>query len=541
MALEHYAGRWIAQNDRGEVAGTGDTPQAALAMARALRPKERLHLAWVTPAPPHVAWPAWLKQRLLPHLPADRVWLVGGVVRDLVLDRPHHDWDFVVAGEACALARTLADLLGGVYFPLDEERDIARIVVRGLEPFPITLDWAALRGPDLTGDLALRDFTINAMAMDLDGTLYDPWGGLADLQAGILRQVSARSLVDDPLRMLRAVRIAAELHFTVEEETAAQIRQMAEQIRLPAVERVSEELLRSLRARPFTHALDSLQTLGLLTPLLPELAALETVTQSAPHYQPTVWRHVRAALTAWEALLTWLEGGISAPPADVPVALWNALERTLAPYQPALLAYLREVLGGTVTRADAITWSVLFHDVGKALTRSVDAAGRVHFYGHAEQGADLTRLRLSELRFPLEVQAFVATLVAHHMDLISFSRKTLTRRAIYRFFRNLGEAGIGILLLALVDTLGVMGPNLARAYWQERLEITQLLCEAYFERAPELVKPVPLLNGHDLLAMGLPPGPRIGALLAALREAQAAGEITTRDEAEAYVRAHLVE
>jgi len=510
-------------------------------MARALRPKERFRLAWVTPLPPYVAWPEWLKERVLPHLSADRVWLVGGVVRDMVLGRPHHDWDFVVAGGACALARALADQLGGVYFPLDEERDIARVVVRGLEPSPITLDWAALRGADLTGDLALRDFTINAMALGLDGTFYDPWGGLADLQAGMVRRVSARSLVDDPLRMLRAVRIAGELHFTVDEETALQIRQLADQIRLPAVERVTEELLRIFRARPFTRSLDSLQALGLLAPLLPELMALETVTQSAPHYQPTVGQHVRAALTAWEALLTWLEGGVSTPPVDVPAAHWNALERTLAPYQPALLAYLREVLGSTITRADAITWGVLFHDVGKALTRSVDAAGRVHFYGHAEQGAELTRQRLAALRFPLEVQAWVAALVAHHMDLISFSRKTLTRRAIYRFFRSLEGAGIGVLLLALADTLGVMGPRLTAAYWQERLEVAQLLCEAYFARAPELVQPVPLLNGHDLVALGLSPGPRIGALLAALREAQAAGEITTREEAEAYVRAHLVE
>ncbi len=540
MTLAPYAGRWIARNQRNDIVGVGDTPQAALAMARAVRPKEHFRAEWVTPGSPHVAWPEWLVRRVLPHLPAGRIWLVGGVVRDLILGRPHHDWDFVMEGDASSLARLLGEQIGGAYVPLDEERGIVRLVVPHLEPAPVTFDFATLRGASLVEDLNLRDFTINAMAMDLTGALIDPLGGMADLQAGCVRRVSPRSFEDDPLRMLRAVRVAAELNFRLDDATVAQIRSMVEQIRRPAVERVTEELLRILRARPLIRGLDQLHDLRLLEPLLPEIAALASVTQSAPHYQPTVWGHVRVVLQVWEALLALLEGRSNTPPADVPEAAWTMLERSLSPYQPALIPYLRDHLSHAITRADAITWAVLFHDAGKTLTRSVDAAGRVHFYGHAEQGAKLARLRLEHLRFPLDAQTFIATLVAHHMDLIGFGRRTpLTRRAIYRFFRHTGEAGVGVALLSLVDVLGVMGPNLDKAYWQERLELAQAVLTAYFERDQELVNPVPLLNGHDLQALGVPAGPRLGALLAALREAQAAGDITTRDEAEAYVRAHL--
>lgn len=533
-----YAGRWLARNDRGDIVGVGETAATARAMAHALRPKERIRVDWITPGAPHLPLPDWLMEHIWPHLPAGRAWLVGGCVRDLLLNRPLHDWDFVVADDGCAVARSLAERIGGSYVPLDVERGIARVVTHAFASSVLTFDFATLRGATLADDLALRDFTINAMALAMDGTFTDLYGGRDDLQAGVVRRVSPQSFVDDPLRMLRAVRIVAELHFKVDEDTAAQMRALAEQILHPAPERVREELLRTLRARPVLPGLDLLRDSTLWTYILPEIAALDSVQQSAPHYQPTVWRHTRAVLVAWEAMLAWLEGRPVSPPADVPEAAWSALERTLAPYQAALLAYLQERLSSDMTRADGVIWGLLFHDVGKALTRSVDAAGRTHFYGHDEQGAELTRLRLSALRFPLDAQTFIADLVRHHMRLIELERHLpLTRRTIYRFFRTTGEAGMGVVLLSLADTLGVWGPHLNKTSWQAHLDVTRALCEAYFERAEALVAPTPLLNGHDLMAMGIPAGPRLGELLAALREAQAAGEVTNREQAEAYVRA----
>lgn len=539
MAYEIYAGRWIARNERGDVVGTGETSEMARHMAQAMRPKERFHLLWVTPRPPHLALPEWLIQRVVPLLPTGQVWLVGGIVRDLLLDRPHHDWDFVVDGDGCTVARAMASQLGGAYVPLDPERGTGRVVTYQLTGSRIILDFNTLRGATLEEDLRLRDFTINAMALSLMGELTDPWGGRADLEARQVRVVGPHSFPDDPLRMLRAVRMAVELQFSVEKDTAEQMVKLAAQIRRPAAERVREELLRIFRARPLLRGLEMLHESTLLPHLLPELVALETVYQTSPHYLPSAWKHTCAALAIWDALLTWLEGRADEAPETVAVGVWEALQQALAPYQEALLTYLRGETGGDITRADAVTWGVLFHDTGKALTRSVDGAGRAHFYGHAQRGAELTQMRLEALAFPHATQALVAALVEHHMDPIELERNLpLSRRAIYRFFRDTGEAGAGVLLLALADVLAVYGPQLDRAAWKRRLALTQTLLEAYFERATEMIAPPPLLNGHDLLALGVPAGPRIGALLAALREAQAAGELTTRDEAEAYVRKH---
>ncbi len=537
MTLAMYAGRWIARNERGDVVGVGDAPEMALQMARALRPKERFTVFWVASHAPHVPLPLWLVQRVFPLLPRDRVWLVGGVVRDLLLNRPHHDWDFVTLEDGCVLARDLAHQLGGAYIPLDEERGTGRVVVRLNGDSPITLDFNTLRGQTLQDDLSLRDFTINAMAMALDGTLFDLHGGSEDLHARRVRRVSERSFVDDPLRMLRAVRLAVELQFQVDEGTAAQMRALASQIALPAAERVRDELLRILRARPFTRGLELLSAYGLTEYLLPEVTALERVQQTAPHYQASAWRHTLMAITFWETLSAWLEGQAHIMSPDVPESAWEALWRTLAPYQAPLLDYLRAPMGGDLTRADMLVWGTLFHDVGKAATRTLDAAGRAHFYGHAEQGAELTRLRLEALRFPSDAVDFAAALVAYHMRLIEMDRNAPpSSRAVYRFFQSTGEAGIGVLLLSLVDSLAVYGPQLSRNDWKARLEVTRALCDAYFERRKQIVAPVPLLNGHDLMALGIPAGPRMGELLAALREAQAAGDITTREEAEAYVR-----
>ncbi|MFP4393771.1 MAG: CCA tRNA nucleotidyltransferase [Anaerolineales bacterium] len=539
-----YAGRWVALRENGQVASVGETAAYARYAAHAKLPKEHLRLMWVAPQPPHVLIPEWPLARIRPILPAEGVWLAGGPVRDLLLRRPLHDWDFAVAGSGREIAREVADTLHAAYYTLDEARDTGRVVIdHPATHRPITLDFAALRGQDLAEDLHLRDFTINAMAMTLEGEIIDPHGGQKDLAARLIRVTSERSFCDDPARLLRAVRQAGALSFHLETMTEMAIRAQVAKIKTVAAERIQAELCNILASVPASHSLQALADLGLLHHILPEAQTLQSVHQSWPHHYPNVWEHTLAAVSAVEGILAMLSG---APRPEstrtyVPVSdwAWEQLAEILMPLQSPLLEYLDAELSVEMPRRDLLKWGALYHDTGKAETRSVDQRGMTHFYGHAKASAETTQARLQALHFPNKAIDFVAALARHHMRLIDFGQSGGSRRAIYRFYRATGESGVGVVLLALADALAVWGRKLDQKRWNNLLQGAEMLLDDYFHRPEETIAPPPLLDGRDLIAMNIPPGPVIGDLLEMLRESQAAGEIATKAEARRLVRDYL--
>ena len=544
MDFSPYAGRWVALTENNTVAGVGTTRDETRVAARAARPKERLRLAWVAIYPPYIPLPEWPLAELHNLLPKEGIWLAGGPVRDLLLSRNIHDWDFAVAEQGCALARKVANALRAAYYPLDNERDTGRVVVTDPHTHrPVMLDFAVLRGGTLEEDLRRRDFTINAMALTLKGVLIDPTGGQADLNARLIRMTNPSSFKDDPARLLRAVRQANALHFHLETRTEMALRAQALSITTVTAERIRDELLDMLRTVPAAHGLQALADVGLLSHVLPEIQALQAVKQSAPHYYANSQVHTLAAVSAVEGILVLLKGEARPSSTDTyvptPNWAWERLAEALLPFQAALLKYLDEPVNAEMPRADLLKWGALFHDVGKTETRTVGNDGRTHFYGHAKSGAYSTETRLEALRFPGKAIAFITTLVAEHMRLATTYKEKLTRRAAYRFYRDAGEAGVAVVLLALADAMAVWGRNLTQPRWRALLRNAAALFRAYFERPTEIVAPPALLNGHDLIALGLEPGPQMGRTLEVLREAQAAGEITTREDAEKFVAATL--
>ena len=543
--LSIYAGRWIALTEVNEVAAVGATLEDTRCAARAARPKERLRFAWVSPHPPYLPLPEWPLVQLRSVLPPTDVWLAGGPVRDLLLGKPLHDWDFAVRGNATAMARKAADVLKAAYYPLDEERDAGRAVAKDpVSRRPITLDFASLRGATLEEDLRLRDFTINAMALTLEGELIDPTNGQSDLQQRLIRATSERSFTDDPVRLLRAVRQANTLDFNLEAGTELAIRAQAPAITAVTPERISAVLQRLVSAVPAPRGLQALGDLGLLGHVLPEVHALQAAQQSWPHYYSSVWVHTLGVISALEGILSLVEGkprpNSVAAYVPAPGWTWSMLAEVVMPFQAPLLAYLNEPVNADMPRADLLKWGALFHDTGKALTRTVDEEGLTHFYGHAEVGAEHVRLRLEALRFPNRAIAYVETLVGHHMRLIGLSKVPPTPRAAHRFYRSAGDAGVGIVLLALADTMAVWARKLEEKRWRALLHAARTLLTAYFEQQEEVIAPPPLLNGYDLIAIGIRQGPEIGRALEALREAQAAGEITTREAAEIFIQTHFI-
>lgn len=488
-------------------------------------------------------WP-WQTVRQMAQARHTRVWLVGGAVRDVLLGRPLHDWDFAVERDALQLARAVADMLGGAYYPLDVERGAGRVVLKTDAGVRLDLDFALLRGNDLVADLMMRDITINALALDEEGALLDPSGGLNDLAARRIRATSEDAFRADPLRTLRAVRMAAELHFEIEPLTASWIRRDAVLLDEPSVERVRDELIKILALTGAIEALQQVDELGLLHPVLPELLALKGVDQSFPH-RFDVWRHSLLMVDTLETVIATITGAADPAPSarsGAPIAAWGDLARTLNQFTADVREHLAVEVSGGRDRALLLKLAALLHDVGKPETWSQgEQDGRIHFYNHEPVGAEIAARRLHALRFSGDEIARIHVIIGQHLRPAHLARaERLTRRAVYRYFRATGCAGVDVALLSLADHLSTYGPHLQNDRWERRLSVVEQLLTHCFERYHETIKPPPLLTGHDLIGtFALSPGPMIGQILETLREAQAAGEVQTRAEALAFARRSL--
>ena len=476
-------------------------------------------------------------------------WLVGGYVRDRLLGRPTHDLDVVVPEGGVRLVRRLAAAFDGASFVVDADRDVGRAIIPLDGAGPLEIDVARLRAPDLVDDLALRDFTVNAMTMDLtrgDLPLFDPFDGRTDLQRKLLRAVSEGAFVDDPLRTLRAVRMVAELGFRIEGATFNLIRRDAPLLASSASERVREELRRVFVAPDGWQHLRLLNELALLEPVLPEAAAQAGVLQSPPHYQD-VFDHSRSVLAHLSGIyaLVWPAGPYLLPlPVDgdqtvtAGLAQWTEVEATLAPYRAELQQHLLLPLAANRARRDLLCWAAVTHDWGKPAKRTVEETGRVRFFDHDHWGALLVEARLGALKFSGDEIAYVARVTDLHMRPGELAHEyPFSRRAEYRFFRDASSTAPDVVLLSLADHLATHAPLPEAGRWETRLKTSGQLLDSFFRAHTERVAPAPLLNGRQVMEeLGLPPGPRIGQLLEGLREAQATGEIHSQEDARTWLR-----
>ncbi len=463
-----------------------------------------------------------------------RAWLVGGAVRDWMLGRPIHDWDLAVERDAIPLARVTANRLNADVYVLDAERDTARVLIGDA-----AIDFAALRDATLETDLAARDFTINAMAVDLDqpDRLIDLFNGASDLEEGIIRAIGEDSLTADPVRLLRAVRQAASLSMALDPQTARWIKTHAALVETASAERIRDELIKTLIEAGFADQLLALDAFDLLPHVLPEVAALKGVTQSPPHHWD-VFEHTRRAVDALELIGTRLLGFAQSDETAImqpviPAFAWDGLLLTLSPFTDSLREHLNAFdISADRSRWAALKWAALLHDIGKPRTRTVDDDGRTRFFEHEAIGAALAKERLRTLKFSATEIERVGGIIRAHMRPHLLSQAPLTRRAIYRYYRDCGDYGVDVLLLSLADHFATHGPDLNQARWVDRLGLVSEMMDAYFAQREQIVVPPPLMNGDEVMkALNLKPGKQVGAILEAIREAQAAGEVTTKEEA----------
>ena len=472
--------------------------------------------------------------RLRSLLPANPpVYLVGGAVRDMLLGRTTHDLDFAMEGDAIRLGRRVADALGGAFYPLDTERGAGRVILTQADGSRQVLDFSRLRGPDLENDLRGRDFTINAIALDLHHPqqLIDPLNGANDLHAQQLCACSPTSLSDDPLRGLRAVRLALEFNLRILPETTEQIRQALPNLERISPERLRDELFRILDGPQPDTAMRTLGILGALPYLLPELDRLKGVKQSSPHVVD-VWNHTLHVVHKIVEVLNALQ--LEHDPKKADNWALGLIALRLGRYRQQLHEHLSLPPNPDRSLRSLLLLAALYHDTGKAETGQYDPNGRIRFLEHEQVGAKITAQRAEHLRLSSVETERLEKIVRNHMRplLLAQADQIPSRRAIYRFFRDCGEAGVDICLLSLADTLGTYGTTLPQPTWIGMLDTVRALLEAYWEYPQEKVSPPALLNGNDLMrAFNLPSGPQIGLLLENIREAQAAGEIENRQQA----------
>lgn len=472
------------------------------------------------------------------------VHLVGGAVRDILLGRPVKDLDFVVPSNAIKMAFKVGDTLGAPAYVLDRERDAGRVILR--EPATM-LDFTRYRGADLNADLRERDFTINALALPVAGqsqtAILDPTNGQEDLKGRIIRLTHELAIEDDPVRALRAVRLANELDFRLAPDAARAISSGAGLLGSVSVERMRDELVKLFGLPHPARAVENLIELGLLSELLPEIGSLSGVNQTMPHYQDV--------LSHTESVLSWLASVLSCllDSSDVmrsnmtepQSALFFQINAVLAPFRANLEEHLSRKLDGGIDGRQILFLGALFHDVGKPETQSIEPDGRIRFLDHENAGAQITSRRLRNLTMSNEAIRDVTAIVSGHMRPLHLSRGNhLSRRAIYRFYRHTGAMGLDICLLSLADHLAIYQGMGDQTQWQNQLGVVGKLISEYYQQYNRTVRPHPILRGHELMdALDLDPGPDVGRLLNIIEEAQASGEIETREQALSLARQTL--
>jgi len=443
-------------------------------------------------------------------------WIAGGAVRDAALGREVNDLDLAVAGDPSSAARAIAREGGGHSFELSAEYATWRAVAAN---HSWQVDLTALRGETIEADLAERDFTIGAVAVPLGGgEPIDPFGGLADLERRCLRVVGERSFAADPLRLLRAARLAAELGLEVDSGTVALARLEASHAAEPAGERQLAELRQLVGGPDPLRGMALLDELGLTPVVLPELEALRGVEQG-PNHHLDVHGHTMAVL-------------------ERTLEVEADLERFGGERAGELVALLAEPLADEMSRGTALRFGALVHDIGKPATRS-EKQGYVTFIGHDNDGVEIVGGLCGRLRASRGLTRHLQGLTLHHLRLgFLVHEAPLPPRRVHEYLRATEPVGADVTLLTIADRLSARGSGALAT--DEAIEAHLTLARQMLAAALDWRRdgpPRPLLRGDELAAeLGLAEGPELGELLVELEAAQYAGEVVDREGALEHLR-----
>ncbi len=468
------------------------------------------------------------------------VYLVGGAVRDLLLGQNPKDLDFVLPTGSIALAKTVKKSLHGVWYALDDARQTARVLLNAGKPEERILDFVSFTGATLEEDLRNRDYTVNAMALSLSDpqSLIDPLNGKEALNSKVLRVASPDSILLDPLRAFRSIRMMRKFMLKPDEQTLQLISQGAAGMAAVSGERIRDELLKLLEIPDFSQSLRLMREVGLMESVFPDIRDVLTFERFPPHVHD-LWEHTLQVILYVESLATGFNPN---PSRDL---TGGHLQKTLEAFKPLQAQICKDLntpLQAGRKRVLLLLLAALYHDAGKAASKASHPDGRIHFREHPNKGSAMIAGLSEALFFGLDEAKYLQLMVAQHMRIHFLAKgpEPLSRRSIYRYYQELAPFGVDLALLSLADMLAAHEEAMDPIRWPRELELSVQLVDAWYSKQSEIICPPKLLDGDDLMRVfSLQPGPLLGQILSNLREAQAEGLVNTEQEAYAFCEAFI--
>ncbi len=423
------------------------------------------------------------------------LFLVGGYLRDLFIGTLGKDYDLTLPKEASSNIAMIEETLHLHFFKVGKE-EMNTTTYRIMKE-DMSIDLTFLQGDTIEEDLLRRDFTINAMAFSLQHETFH-WveGSLEDIEKKLIRPVSSHSIEQDPLRMLRAIRYLCTLDgFAMEKGLKEEISLKKGKILSLPGERIKTELDQILLSSRPAIGIKSLYESHLFLTLFPELKGLENLGQNEHHHLDVLF-HTLLMIEKISWAFEWV------------------------------VQNHREI---SLTQEDRLSlyYAALFHDIGKQDTYSEDEKGKVHFYYHETFSVQAAEKIMERLRFSNLIKNKILHLISQHMRILNLSWET-KETALKRLVNQIGDETPSLVLLTLADkeaSRGILSIQIDEVVEKHSLRILELFKEK------EIVHPPPLITGHDVMALGYSPGPRLGQILDFIRRRQVEGEIKNREEA----------
>ena len=457
------------------------------------------------------------------------LYLVGGCVRDLLLKRPIHDLDFALEGDALSFARDFADILGAAFVTLEEQMPTARVVIRESD---FTLDFAQFRGESVNEDLRLRDLTINAIGIELASLvtqplvrLVDPCNGLSDLRSGQLRFPSERVVLDDPLRLLRVYRFAAQLGFTIPDETVhliARHKCLLNQVESTKVsreavasERVRDELVKILDTAHAAACLRQMDENRILSQVLPEIESMRGFRQNDSHHLD-LWEQSLVALEMYEKQ--------SAPAA-------------LAAYHREIGDYLDTNLVSGLKRETVLKLALILLNIKEPAANAVGSRGEIPSDKDEDVGTEIALHIVKRLRLGGKSAKLMSCLLRHHSHFGEMLKTASCRGRANRLLKAVGKDWLGVLLVSYAE-LRVSRRHLRTPPDESPVEqVMKEIADRYFLEILPMMARERLITGDEIMdTLNLKPGALIGEILEQVEALRFDGKIRTPEEALAAAR-----
>ncbi|MBU0635360.1 MAG: HD domain-containing protein [Candidatus Omnitrophica bacterium] len=453
------------------------------------------------------------------------IYLVGGALRDLLVEEKRssnsYEWDFALKRGALKLGRVLAQQLKASFVVLDGKNNIGRLLHKeGGKCYQ--LDFADFRADSLREDLKLRDFTINTLCLDINnlvsganGPSYitDYLNAFKDIKERRICVTAPRNFKDDPVRILRAFTFSGRMHFKIAPQTENLIKKNAPALKYVAGERISEELAKILKTPGSFKYILQMDKLRVLENVFPEIKTMRGIDQGDYHHLD-VWRHSLETLAQFEKLLKNLC-------ANIPIK-----------YAKKTGMFFAQNIRQQRPRVWLVKLACLFHDIAKPQTKFIGEDEKIHFYTHEKKGADFVQKIAYRLKLSGRETNIFKRMVAYHLRPGQLVNRIPSKKAKFRFFRDLKDEAVPALLLALADRRAMRGKmSRCKKFVFLEDEIFSMLVEFFKEK--EKPRPQRLLDGDQIKdLLSIPAGPLIGTVLKMLEEAQNLKQVRTRQEAE---------